>query len=213
MGLIPIIIMAFILFVSSGRLDWTMAWILLGIHLAGTVIISLKISQELINERTQEKDGIKKWDVTLVRIMNIVGLIALLVAGLDIRFEWSGPFPLPIEIVAMVVVIIGYAFLAWAAISNEYFSRVVRVQEERGHSVITSGPYHYVRHPGYLGLILCTLAQPLMLGSFWALIPAILTAVLLLVRTNLEDKTLQDELIGYKDYTLRVRYRLFSGVW
>ena len=213
MGLIPIIIMAFILFVSSGRLDWIMAWILLGIHLVGTIFISLKINSGLIDERTQEKEGIKNWDALLVLIMNIVGLSVLLIAGLDIRFEWSGLVPLPIEIIAMVIVIFGYAVLAWAAISNEYFSRVVRIQEERGHSVITSGPYYYIRHPGYLGLILCAIAQPLMLGSFWALIPAIFTVLILFVRTNLEDRTLQEELADYKDYTLQVRYRLFLGVW
>ena len=159
MGLIPIIIMAFILFVSSGRLDWIMAWSLLGIHLAGTIFISLKINTGLINERAHEKDGIKRWDAILVRIMNIIGLTVLLVAGLDMRFGWSGPFPLSIEIIAAAVVILGYTVLAWAAISNEYFSRLVRIQEERGHSVIISGPYHYIRHPGYFGLILCAIAQ------------------------------------------------------
>ena len=213
MGLIPIIIMAFILFVSSGRLDWIMAWLLLGIHLAGTIVISLKINTGLINERAHEKDGIKRWDAILVRIMNIIGLTVLLVAGLDMRFGWSGPFPLSIEIIAAAVVILGYTVLAWAAISNEYFSRLVRIQEERGHSVIISGPYHYIRHPGYSGLIICAIAQPLMLGSFWALIPAIFTVIILFVRTNLEDKTLQEELTGYEDYTLQVRYRLFLGVW
>ena len=213
MGLIPIIIMAFILFVSSGRLDWIMAWSLLGIHLAGTIFISLKINTGLINERAHEKDGIKRWDAILVRIMNIIGLTVLLVAGLDMRFGWSGQFSLSIEIIATAVVILGYTVLAWAAISNEYFSRLVRIQEERGHSVIISGPYHYIRHPGYFGLILCAIAQPLMLGSFWALIPAIFTVIILFVRTNLEDKTLQEELTGYEDYTLQVRYRLFLGVW
>ncbi|MGB9980036.1 methyltransferase family protein [Methanobacterium sp.] len=212
-GLIPVIIMALILFISSGRLDWIMAWLLLGIHMVGTIFISLKISSELIDERVQEKDGIKNWDVILVRVMNMVGLAVLLVAGLDIRFGWSGSFPLLVEIIAMAVVIVGYVILAWAAISNDYFSRVVRIQEERGHSVITGGPYRYIRHPGYLGLILCAIAQPAMLGSLWALIPAIFTVIILLVRTNLEDKTLQDELAGYKDYILQVRYRLFLGVW
>lgn len=213
MGLIPVIIMALILFVSSGRLDWIMAWLLLGIHMVGTIFISLKISSGLIDERVQEKDGIKNWDIFLVRIMNIVGLAVLLVAGLDMRFGWSGSFPLSIEIIAMAVVIFGYVVLAWAAISNDYFSRVVRIQEERDHSVITDGPYHYIRHPGYFGLILCAIAQPVMLGSLWALIPAIFTVIILLVRTNLEDKTLRDELAGYKDYILHVRYRLFLGVW
>jgi len=213
MGLIPIIIMAFILFVSSGSLNWIMAWLLLGIHLAGTIVISLKINIGLINERAHEKDGTKRWDAILVRIMNIIGLTVLLVAGLDVRFGWSGPFPLSIEIIAMAVVILGYAVLAWAAISNEYFSRLVRIQEERGHNVIISGPYHYIRHPGYFSLILCAIAQPLMLGSFWALIPAIFTVIILFVRTNLEDKTLQEELTGYADYTLQVRYRLFLRVW
>jgi protein-S-isoprenylcysteine O-methyltransferase Ste14 len=97
--------------------------------------------------------------------------------------------------------------------SNKFFSATVRIQKERGHTVVTGGPYQYIRHPGYAGGVMSDLATPVMLGSLWALIPAVLTGCLLVVRTALEDKTLKNELIGYKEYARQVRYRLLPGVW
>jgi protein-S-isoprenylcysteine O-methyltransferase Ste14 len=98
-------------------------------------------------------------------------------------------------------------------VSNKFFSTSVRIQMERDHTVASGGPYRYVRHPGYVGYIVSGFAAPLALGSLWALIPAAITLCLLVVRTALEDRTLQDELDGYREYAARVRYRLLPGVW
>jgi protein-S-isoprenylcysteine O-methyltransferase Ste14 len=135
------------------------------------------------------------------------------VAGLDQRYGWSSGIEPVAQIGAMLLVIAGHALVVWATGVNAYFSQVVRIQTERGHTVISSGPYRYVRHPGYVGGILVTLAAPLLLGSAWALIPGVLGALLLVVRTALEDRTLLQELAGYGEYAESVRYRLVPGLW
>ena len=101
----------------------------------------------------------------------------------------------------------------WDTASNAYFSQIVRIQTDRGHKVATGGPYQYVRHPAYVGTILYELAVPVLLASWWALIPGGLNAILLVLRTALEDRTLQAELTGYADYARQVRYRLLPGIW
>jgi len=212
-GVVYVIVLAVVLFVSSGRLGWAMAWALLAVHLIGTSVVTLIVSPALIEERSGRKADAKKWDSTLVSAMSIMGLVALLVAGLDVRFGWSGPLPMPVEAAGMVLLVSGYAIVDWATVTNKFFSTVVRIQADRGHTVISEGPYGYVRHPGYIGLVICVLAQPLMLGSLWALLPAAVTIMILIVRTSLEDRTLQDELTGYKEYVQRVRYRLLPGIW
>jgi protein-S-isoprenylcysteine O-methyltransferase Ste14 len=108
---------------------------------------------------------------------------------------------------------LGFGLFLWAMASNAYFSEGVRIQEERGHTVATNGPYHYVRHPGYSGAILAQLATPLLLGSIWAVIPSLLSAGFYVIRTYLEDKTLILELPGYSDYVKQTRYRLLPWVW
>ena len=136
-----------------------------------------------------------------------------IVAGLDLRFSWSSPKPLAVHLIGMGTVALGYALFMWAMVSNAYFSEVVRIQEDRGHQVATDGPYRFVRHPGYAGAILSFLGSPLLLGSWWAFIPTALGVGGYILRTALEDKTLQLELGGYREYTERVRYRLIPGVW
>jgi protein-S-isoprenylcysteine O-methyltransferase Ste14 len=212
-GIVPVIFMAVILFAASGRLDWTMAWALLGIHFAGSAYVTLSASPSLIEERTRRNPGTRGWDKTLLPLMSVTGLVALLVAGLDMRFGWSLQFPFALEVAAAILLVLGYAILDWAAITNKFFSATVRIQQDRGHTTVTGGPYRFIRHPGYLGLIICVLAQPLMLGSLWALVPAIVTAFILLARTGLEDRSLRKELPGYAEYSRQVRRRLLPGVW
>jgi len=113
----------------------------------------------------------------------------------------------------LLVTVLGYALFLWAMASNAFFAEGVRIQEERGHTVATGGPYRFVRHPGYVGSILATVATPCLLGSPWALIPAIVSGALYVVRTNLEDKTLRQELPGYEQYARQTRHRLLPGVW
>jgi len=209
---------ALILFGSSGRLDWGMAWVYVGLTTAfslGSRIIMQWKTPELIAERGQfeQKEGIKPWDKVLMPLGIIVAIVMLIVAGLDKRFEWSPNLPLLLHITAFVITALGYSLGTWAILVNRFFSAVVRIQRERGHVVVTSGPYQYVRHPGYAGTVVTSLATPLLLGSLWALIPAALAVCQLIIRTTLEDRTLQEELEGYHDYAARVRYRLLPGVW
>jgi protein-S-isoprenylcysteine O-methyltransferase Ste14 len=135
------------------------------------------------------------------------------VGGLDERHGWSVGIALAGQIAAGVVMGLGYALVVWATAANRFFSLIVRIQAERGHAVATGGPYRWVRHPAYVGGILIDLAGPILLGSWWALVPGILCGLLMILRTALEDRTLQAELAGYREYAGRVRYRLLPGVW
>ncbi len=134
-------------------------------------------------------------------------------AGLDFRFSWSLHIPPVIQSLALIGVVLGYVLGGWAMVVNKFFSAVVRIQKERNQTVISDGPYKFVRHPGYTGAILALLSMPIMLGSLWALLPAGFIASLTIVRTFLEDKTLQEKLEGYKEYAKKVKYRLLPGVW
>jgi protein-S-isoprenylcysteine O-methyltransferase Ste14 len=136
-----------------------------------------------------------------------------LIAGLDALFGWSPPFSLPLKILSLVIILAGYALGSYALIENRFFSGMVRIQADRGHQVVTSGPYRWMRHPGYAGALLAYLATPLFLDSGWAFLPAVLIVIVLIIRTRLEDRALQDELEGYAEYAKRVRYRLLPGVW
>jgi len=213
---ITIAFQAVVLFLSAGRINWWEAWVYVGIYLVGIAInatLMLRYSPETIAERAESR-GMKDWDRIIGGLWAVLYFIVmLLVAGLDARFGWTGQVALAIQIAAIVAFVLGGALFSWAMVSNAYFSTVVRIQEERGHTVCTTGPYRFVRHPGYVGAIIQSLTLPLMLGSLWALIPGVLAALLIVTRTALEDRTLQEELDGYKDYAQRVRYRLLPGVW
>ena len=213
---IIIVAQAAMLFISSGRLDWVMAWVYIGISV-GIIVINVLIilpkNPELIAERGQIKEDTKKWDIMLTRLSTPVWAGTLIVAGLDVRFGWSSQVALAIQLVALAFVALGFGLVSWAMASNKFFSSVVRIQKDRGHTVVTSGPYQYVRHPGYVGTFTYSLATPLLLGSLWALIPSGLIICIIFIRTVLEDKTLLDELDGYQDYARRVRYRLLPGIW
>jgi protein-S-isoprenylcysteine O-methyltransferase Ste14 len=207
-----------ILFGSSRRLNWDMAWVYVGLTAAFSLvsrIIMLWKTPDLAAERGQalDKEDTESWDKVLMPIGIIVVTITLIVAGLDKRFEWSPNLPLLVHITAFATMALGYSLSTWATVANRFFSSVARIQRERGHVVVTTGPYRYVRHPGYAGTVVTSLATPLLLGSLWALVPAALTACQLIIRTALEDRFLQDELEGYHDYATQVRYRLLPGVW
>ncbi len=216
---IMVILPAVILFGSSGRLNWGMAWVYIGMTTAFTVgsrIIMLRENPDLITERAEflDKGDTKSWDKTLMPLVAILGpIVMLIVAGVDMRFGWSPKLPLTIQVTALIITALGCFLGVWATVVNKFFSAVVRIQRERGHAVVTSGPYQYVRHPGYTGGIVANFATPLMPGSLWALVPAVLVNCLLIVRTALEDSTLQEELEGYRDYAGRVLYRLILGLW
>lgn len=171
---------------------------------------------DLIADRANfsDIDDTKSWDKILAPLVAVLGpIVMLLVAGLDIRFGWSTNLPLVLQVAGLVIVALGYSLGVWATVVNKFFSVIVRIQRERGHSTITSGPYKYVRHPGYAGRILANIAMLLVLDSLWELVPAVLVNCLFIIRIALEDRTLHEELKGYSDYAGRVCYRLLPGVW
>lgn len=209
-------LMGVALFWSAGRVDWWPAWALISVMLAwstATAIVILRFNPDLLVERLGPRKGAKPWDLAIMSIIGLATLVRLIVAGLDQRYGWSSGISFTAQVVALVVSVLGYALVVWATASNAFFSQVVRIQLERGHSVATSGPYRYMRHPAYLGTMLYELAVPILLASWWALIVGWLNVILFIIRTVLEDRTLQAELIGYDDYAHRVRYRLLPGIW
>lgn len=212
-----VVLLAASLFLSAGRLDWVPGWAFVAIFVIGqlfSVLVLIPTSPELLVERARGREGARGWDRPLVGFVTLLGPLALwVVAGLDARWGWSPPLPPALPAAAMFLALLGYALLTWAMASNKFFSGVVRIQEERGHRVATGGPYRLVRHPGYLAGILVDLMTPLILQSLWALIPAVLVSAGLVLRTALEDHTLQGELDGYRDYAARVRSRLLPGIW
>ena len=209
-------IQAAILFVAAGRFDWKWAWVFLGISVVSMLVngtILLRTSPETIAERGRAKET-KDWDKIVGGLYSLFLFLLLpLVAGLDTRFGWTGEISSTWNIIGAAVLALALGLAGWAMIVNAYFSTAVRIQVDRGQTVCRAGPYRFVRHPGYVGFILQSLATPLLLGSAWALMPAVAAAAILIIRTSLEDRTLQLELPGYKDYAHEIRYRLVPRVW
>jgi protein-S-isoprenylcysteine O-methyltransferase Ste14 len=215
---IQLLIFAAILFLSSGRLDWWFGWAYLAIFVLGVganSYVVLRTNPELIAERARQfTPETRRWDRILATLWGVMSaIVSLLVAGLDKRFGWSPQIPLAVQLAAMLVHMFGSAFAGWALVSNAFFSGTVYIQTERGHAVVSTGPYRFVRHPGYAGWMVSNLAAVIMLGSMWALLPAVIAVLALLARTALEDRTLREELPGYEEYARRVRYRLLPGIW
>ena len=211
-----VLILAVALFTSAGRFAGARAWAYLGLVAVIQVLTALVLiprSPDLLIERSQLKEGIKTWDIGLAVLMAYSPVLMALAAGLETRFT-APPSNLDAgAIIAVLVAILGTLLTLWAMTVNPFFSGIVRIQQERGHTVASAGPYQYVRHPGYVGMLVFTLATPLILGSLWAFSLAALTTAVTVARTSLEDRTLQQELEGYPEYARRVRYRLVPGIW
>jgi protein-S-isoprenylcysteine O-methyltransferase Ste14 len=216
--LLLVVVFPFLPLLISKHWDWWEAWVY-----AITTIIAFALSRviaarrhpDIIAERAGflQHENTKPWDKRLASLALLSGSLIPLVAGLNALYAWSPLFSLPVKIALLVLILAGYVLGSYAFIENAFFSAEVRLQADRGHQVVSSGPYRWIRHPGYAGSLLTTLVIPLFLDSLWALLPAVFSIILLVIRTNLEDKALTDELEGYGDYTKRVRYRLVPGVW
>ena len=208
-----------ILFVCGGDLGWWQAWLYSMIFLAAGIggrMWAERRHPGLTAERQdmEKARSAKAWDKVLAPLMALsVSFPLVIVAGLDHRFGWSPIFPWWLIVIGFLVVSLGYVFAAWALIENRFFSSLVRIQVDRGHAVCVSGPYRLVRHPGYAGTMLALPGMVLALSTTWTLIPVTVALVITVIRTALEDRTLQDELPGYRDYARRVRYRLIPGVY
>ena len=202
----------------SQKWDWWEAWVYGAVAVLGFVIsraLAARRHPDLLAERARmlQHEDAKSWDKVLAPLVGLGGGLIPLVAGLDALFGWSSPFGLPVKIVALVIILAGYILGSYALIENRFFSGMVRIQTERGHQVVSGGPYRWMRHPGYAAALLTYLATPLFLDSIWAFVPVMLLTIVLVIRTGLEDKTLQEELPGYREYSQRVQFRLLPGVW
>jgi protein-S-isoprenylcysteine O-methyltransferase Ste14 len=218
-ALAGLVFMAALLFLSAGRWNWAWGWVFLGLFAAASIVhvlILMPTNPALLAERAKgiREEGAKGWDKLVTSFAaGLLPLAAWLISGLDVRLTWSSPMPLALQVGGAVGFALGWAILLWATASNAFFSTTVHIQTERGHTVQTGGPYRFVRHPGYVGAILYQLATPFLLGSWWALVPMVLSVPLYVVRTALEDKTLHEELDGYREYAQQTRYRLLWGIW
>jgi protein-S-isoprenylcysteine O-methyltransferase Ste14 len=210
------IVLGLILFIGSGDLHWRAAWIYLGIGILSVLVNSffmLRTSPETVAERGTAK-GWRDWDKLISGLWAAAQYLFLpLIAALDHRFGWTGEISIHWQISGALVYALSLALSGWAMITNAYFSTAARIQTDRGQKVCKSGPYRYVRHPGYIGFGLQSVSTALLLGSAWALIPAVLAVALMVTRTVFEDHMLRAELSGYEEYTHEVRFQLIPGIW
>ena len=215
-SVLGIVVMAAIVFFSAGSLEYWQGWVFFGLN---TVILALTAwvlwdNPELIEERMRPGGKMRSWDKMYFVISTPLYFGAIILAAADAgRGHWSAPIPAWVYAASLTFFVLAHALFLWAKKANSFFSSVGRIQTERGHTVCEGGPYCFVRHPGYLSGIAFGLMTPLLLGSFWALIPQSLAAVLVIVRTYCEDKMLREELQGYEEYARRTRYRLIPGLW
>lgn len=210
---LTLLLQGFILFITAWSLNWIWAWIFISLSVLLLITNAILLPQEVIEERGRKKENVKKWDriLTTINLFPLLGIYIL--SGLDYRFHWTIDLHLGIHIMGLAFVLLGSILFTWSMVSNKFFSTMVRIQDERDHKVATEGPYKYVRHPGYVGYILMTLATPISLGSFYALSMAVIVSLIIVIRTILEDETLKAELIGYEEYTKIVRYKLIPYIW
>jgi protein-S-isoprenylcysteine O-methyltransferase Ste14 len=205
-----------VLFAIANDLRWTMAWMYLGIGILITsfnFFVLIRINPEVVAERARQSKGLRRWDKFLLTLYGLMALALPVVAGLDRRFGWSASLSPAVHGVSAVLLLLSNGFVTWAMAVNAHFSKTVHVQEERGHTVTTSGPYRFVRHPGYSGWLVSWLVTPLVLGTWSVYAPVCGAIAILVIRTLLEDKTLQEELPGYVEYTQQTCYRLVPGIW
>ena len=210
------IVFLVILLVSAGRLSYWQAWEYAAISTVMNLCtrLILRNAPDVAKERAKPGEGAKGWDKALLGLGFLLNLVTLVVAGLDSgRFHWFPQLLWGWSIAGIALTTTGMVIFLLALKENRFFSAVVRIQTDRGHTVCNTGPYNVVRHPGYAGMIVGTIGLPLLLTSAWSGIPALLSSVLLVARTRLEDVALEKELLGYRDYQRTTRYRLMPGAW
>ncbi|NLE33904.1 MAG: isoprenylcysteine carboxylmethyltransferase family protein [Bacteroidales bacterium] len=218
MLLLAVVVIPMLPLLVSRHWNWIEAWIYAAICILGFIISRMLAARRnlgLLAERSRfgQQSDAKSWDRTMTALLTLGGLIIHLVPGLDRLKGWSDGFSRSWVVVGFVLVLAGYLLGSYALIANRYFSGMVRIQTDRDHKVVSSGPYRWVRHPGYLGAAMTYAGIPFFLDSAWTLIPVAVTIGILVVRTSLEDRTLQSELPGYNEYARHTHYRLFPGIW
>ncbi|MCJ7450068.1 MAG: isoprenylcysteine carboxylmethyltransferase family protein [Bacteroidales bacterium] len=215
-SLIGTIFFLLILFISAGRIDYWQGWLYGSINIISTVINTLALykDKELAEERSKYRTGTKSWDKLILGLLVLINIIINIVAGLDSgRYYWSPQLHWGIYLLGIVLILGGEVIFLTAQIQNKFFSSAMRIQTDRGHTVCETGLYKVIRHPGYLGMIISVAGIPLILGSLWCIIPSSLSIILILIRTYFEDRTLINELNGYREYTYKTRYKLIPCIW
>jgi protein-S-isoprenylcysteine O-methyltransferase Ste14 len=212
-----IAVLAALLFGVSGDIFWAGGWLYLGVFSGCSIISTILMVRHnpgLLKERMQPGEGAKPWDRILAPLMaGVCPALIVATAALDVRLGRTGAFSLALVAASVACAIAGHALMTWAMMRNDFFSALVRIQSDRGHLVTTHGPYRFVRHPGYVGMLMFASSTPFILGSWWALVPAALNVFVGALRTALEDRTLHRELDGYADYARAVPCRLLPGIW
>jgi protein-S-isoprenylcysteine O-methyltransferase Ste14 len=212
------LLMAAAFFLSAGRLDIPRAWLAFGIHFFGAMLGAMlmwKFAPGLANQRASVRQGTKTWDKVILSIYFLLILLVIpTIAALDVgRYRWSSQLGINYAIVGIILYLVFFLLFYWATLTNEHFEVSSRVQIDRAHKVIMKGPYNFVRHPGYVAMIVVSLVDALIIGSLYALIPSILAVGVTIMRTFLEDRMLQNELEGYSEYAKRIKHRLIPGIW
>jgi protein-S-isoprenylcysteine O-methyltransferase Ste14 len=210
-----VIVFAGFVFMNASRLGWTHGWIYVGIVGATFAInlVCLRLwNPELIRRRMRVSKFSKTWDKVWAVMFGVAMIAIYVVAVMEARDRVPSA-PGASWLLGLAIFVPGWALAIWSMVVNPFFEKTVRIQTEHGHRVIDTGPYVYMRHPGYVGFAGWMLSTPLLLASTRAFVPAIISVVLLVIRTALEDRTLHEELPGYAEYAARVRFRLIPGVW
>ncbi|MDD5317893.1 MAG: isoprenylcysteine carboxylmethyltransferase family protein [Candidatus ainarchaeum sp.] len=214
--LFSLVLMMALFFYSAGTLDLPLVWLYFAIYfvaLAANMLIFAKYNPEVVKARSEMLKGEMKWWDKAYAVLYMLLMFALpVVSGLGVRFQ-AAPLGIEYYVLGIILFIAGWSFTSWALVVNKFFEGSVRIQEERGHKVVSTGPYAIVRHPGYAGMIVLYFSMPFAFGSLYGLVPALLLAGVFVFRTHFEDEMLQKELKGYREYAERTRYRLLPGVW
>ena len=212
-----IIITGLVFFLASGEIKDLRFWIYIGVYITGgltTGILLLRKSPKLLNDRGKMQEGTKQIDKYIILTYFLFAIIVTpLFAGIDKRFSLSDEMPFYYLYVAIILYIISVIFSIWPMLHNPFFEGTVRIQKDKNHNVINTGPYKIVRHPGYLGMLSGSISLPLAMGSVLAFIPLLIMILLIFTRTYYEDTTLQKELNGYSEYCKDVKYRLLPFIW
>lgn len=210
-----VIIFAVLVLMNAQRLGWTLGWIYVSIFATATTINLLCLglwNPELIKRRLNPGKWVKTWDKVWAVLFGLSMIGIFVVANIEARDVVSSG-PGTTWLFGFSIFVLGWTLAIWSMTVNPFFEKTVRIQKEHGHRVIDTGPYAYVRHPGYVGFLGWIISTPLLLASVWAFIPTLTTVFLFMIRTAFEDRMLCDELPGYTEYTNRVRFRLIPGLW
>ncbi len=210
------VVLGVVMFAAAGTLNWTAGWLYFAVLVVSTTLPlwgPLQFDEGLLQERMSSAPDAKQWDRIFLALVAVLTFAELVVPALDFRLRWTSPLPAWVMWAGFLGVVLGTAGLMWAMWTNRFFSAVVRIQRDRGHHVVTSGPYRVVRHPGYATWMVQAASAPFLFRSFWTFVPVGLLIAMFFVRTALEDRVLQNELDGYRQYATRVTSKLIPGIW